>query len=153
MRKNKGQPVIFLGLIIAIILLIFLIRAVFFSPKHQAEKAVEEFYSYEQEGNFTDSWELFHPYMKERWDKSTYINDRAHVFMGHFGAETFDFSIEYIDEASGWKMSKDKKPFKTAYKFQVVQMYKGKYGTFNFVQEVYVVQNKGEWGILWDYNN
>lgn len=152
MYKKQFRSGIFVGLIIVIILLIFLIRVIFFSPKHQANKVVDEFYTYEQEGDFTKSWKLFHPYMKEKWDKSTYINDRAHVFMGHFGAETFDFSIEYIDKVKGWKMSKEIKPFKEAYRFQVLQMYKGKYGKFNFEQDVYVVQNKGEWEILWDYN-
>ncbi|EKN65178.1 hypothetical protein BABA_21076 [Neobacillus bataviensis LMG 21833] len=151
MRKRQSRVGLFIGVFIVIILIIVMIKSMFFSAEEQAQRVVDEFYTYEQEGNFTDSWELFHPFMKERWEKSTYINDRAHVFMGHFGAETFDYSIEYLDKVEKWRMAKDKKPFKEAYHFQVLQMYKGKYGKFNFEQDVYVVKNKDSWGILWDY--
>ncbi len=153
MGKKRFHSGVFIGVIIVVIILLAVfVKSVFFSAKDQANKVVEEFYTYEQKGDFTKSWELFHPYMKERWDKTAYINDRAHVFMGHFGAETFDYSIEFVDKFKEWKMSKDSKLFQIAYKFKVLQAYKGKYGKFTFQQEVYVVQNKDKWQILWDYN-
>ena len=39
-----------------------------------------------------------------------------------------------------------------AYKFTVMQTYKGKYGKFSFLQEVYVAKDEESWRILWDYN-
>jgi predicted small secreted protein len=152
MGKKRFHSGLFIGVVIVIILVAVFVKAFIFSAKEQANSVVEEFYTHEQEGDFTKSWELFHPFMKEKWDKPAYINDRAHVFMGHFGAETFDFTIEYVDQFKEWKMSKDHKPIKGAYKFHVLQTYKGKYGKFNFEQDVFVVENKNKWQILWDYN-
>ncbi|PLT35767.1 hypothetical protein [Bacillus sp. V5-8f] len=123
-----------------------------FSPSHKTKTVVDEFYSYEQEGNFGKSWNLLHPYMKEKWPKSTYINDRSHVFLGHFGSETFEYSIQEVEKMNGWRMSKDLPTFKKTYKFEVIQNYNGTYGKFSFLQYVYVVNNKGNYEIVWDYN-
>jgi hypothetical protein len=152
MKKKQFSPVLLLGITIIVLLAIFLVKSIFFAPKQLAKKVVDTFYAYESEGDFSESWNLFHPDMKVRWKKSVYINDRAHVFMGHFGAETFDYTIEYVDTVNGWQMSKGLKPVKLAYKFHVFQIYQGKYGRFTFKQEVYVVNHKDEWEILWDYN-
>jgi hypothetical protein len=50
-----------------------------------------EFYEYEQLEDYSRSWELFHSSMKERFPKGDYIQDCVHVFIGHFGADTFEF--------------------------------------------------------------
>lgn len=115
-------------------------------------ETVDQFYSYEQDGNFADSWKLFHPYMKKKFPKPSFIQDRSHVFIGHFGAETFSYDIGEPEEIEGWTMEKEQKPFKIVYKFQVRQNYKGKYGAFSFQQDVFVVEHKEQWVILWDYN-
>lgn len=152
MHKRKLPAFLMIGIMISVLAFFLIYIFTLFSPSNQAMRVVEDFYSFEQEADFAESWELFHPNMKKRWDKGTYIQDRSHVFIGHFGSETFDFTIEKADELKGWKMSKEFPPFDTVYKFQVLQMYKGKYGKFNFEQIVYVVKNKGEWVIVWDYN-
>ncbi|WP_067729918.1 hypothetical protein [Oceanobacillus damuensis] len=150
-RPNAIYMVIAASVIILCII-IFIFQWTLFSPKKQAQNIVNEFYSYEQEAAFTYSWELLHPFMKERWSKTAYITDRAHVFMGHFGTETFEFSIENLGKVDNWKMAEDSPALKDVYRFNVVQTYQGKYGKFHFSQVVYVVEAKDSWRILWDYN-
>lgn len=151
MRSNQ-----FIKLIILIffILLVFLfsIRLMILSPSKKAESLVNDFYSFEQDGKYSDSWDLLHPFMKEKFPKSAFIQDRAHVFNGHFGSETFSYSIGDSTEVNGWKPANREKPFENAYKFIVTQDYTGKYGKFSFSQHVYVVKYKKELVILWDYN-
>ncbi|MBT2661741.1 hypothetical protein [Bacillus sp. ISL-45] len=155
MRKRRNQlPMlpILIGILLVALLLIYLKFFLFNSPT-QAEDIVEKFYQHEQKGNFSDSWELFHPYMKERFTKSSFIQDRAHVFIGHFGADTFSYEISKPVEFDKWKPEDGQETFGSGYKMVVTQKYAGKYGKFNFQQEVYVVKHKGEWAILWDYNS
>jgi hypothetical protein len=146
------------GLIMVIILLIcfvtvfILIRGAWFSPEKEAVAVVEEFYLYEQEGEFVSSWGLFHSTMKERFGKGHYIQDRAHVFMNHFGVETFDFTMGEPEKIEQWQMSKTGPTMKDVYKILITQTYKGKYGNFDLEQEVFAVQEKDEWKIVWDYN-
>ncbi|SDM36063.1 hypothetical protein SAMN05518871_10135 [Psychrobacillus sp. OK028] len=153
MRKRPGNKLL-LFVIISICSLLVLISSInyLFSPSYKAKKVVEAFYTYEQSADFADSWELLHPVMKERWSKTQFMTDRLHVFIGHFGTETFQFKIEEAKQIKNWKMAKETKPFDVVYKFNVIQTYKGKYGKFSFVQEVYVAKDDEEWRILWDYN-
>ncbi|WP_066055749.1 hypothetical protein [Robertmurraya korlensis] len=151
-RRNRGG---FPPLLFIIFLLIggyFLIRYGLFSPSRQAVDVVEAFYEYEQTGDYAESWELLHPSMKERFPKGVYIQDRVHVFMGHFGADTFEYKIGDVEKQSNWKMSKESKGIEMVYEVPVTQYYQGKYGTFDFIQYVYVTEEKGDWVILWDYN-
>ena len=154
MRRNKPffSPRILILLTVAG-LIIVIVRLVFFSLGNSSADTVEKFYSLEQNNNYSESWDLFHPFMKEKFPKASFIQDRSHVFIGHFGAESFEFLISEGEEIQNWRPSKGEKPFKTAYKYLVTQSYKGKYGKFSFVQEVYVVKYQKEWTIIWDYNN
>ncbi|SHP76694.1 Uncharacterised protein [Mycobacteroides abscessus subsp. abscessus] len=150
-RNRRG----FLPIILLLVIIIggyIIIRYVLFSPSRQAIHVVEKFYEYEQTGDYSNSWELLHSMMKERLPKGGYIQDRVHVFMGHFGADTFEFKINEKRELSNWKMTKESKALDTVYEVKVTQSYKGKYGTFEFVQYVYVAEEKGDWLILWDFN-
>ena len=153
MRKRQRNNLL-LFVIIAICALLVLIGSVnhLFSPSYKSKKVVEAFYTHEQGGDFADSWELLHPLMKERWSKTQFMTDRLHVFIGHFGTETFQFTIDEGNEIKDWKMAEDVEPVEVAYKFTVIQTYKGKYGKFSFLQEVYVAKDEEEWRILWDYN-
>ena len=153
MRKRQRNNLL-LFVIIAICALLVLIGSVnyLFSPSYKSKKVVEAFYTHEQGGDFADSWELLHPLMKERWSKTQFMTDRLHVFVGHFGTETFQFTIDEGSEIKDWKMAEDVEPVEVAYKFTVIQTYKGKYGKFSFLQEVYVAKDEEEWRILWDYN-
>jgi hypothetical protein len=151
-RRNRGG---FLPLLFIIFLLTggyFLIRYGLFSPSRQAIHVVEEFYNYEQTGDYAKSWELLHPSMRERFPKGGYIQDRVHVFMGHFGADTFTFEMGDVTKRTNWKMSKESKGIETVYEIPVIQHYQGKYGTFDFTQYVYVAEEKDDWVILWDFN-
>jgi hypothetical protein len=149
--RSKGMLVGIL-LTISVFILFLVIKGAFFSAGKQAVAVVEEFYQYEQAAEFSKSWSLFHSAMKEKFSKGNYIQDRAHVFMNHFGVETFTYTLEKPEELKKWKLSKDSPTMKNVYKILVTQTYKGKYGNFDLKQEVYVIQEKGKWKIAWDYN-
>ncbi len=120
---------------------------------HEAKQTIVTFYQYESEGKFADSWELFHPLMKEKFNKSYYIQDRSHVFMSHFGAATFSFSLSRMSKVNQWAMNASAEPFQSAvYKTTVTKQYEGKYGKFQFVQDVFAAKEDGRWTVLWDYN-
>ncbi|MDQ1000752.1 hypothetical protein QFZ28_001152 [Neobacillus niacini] len=153
-RKSTSIKGIILGimLLVCIVTVFMLIRGAWFSPDKEAVAVVEEFYLYEQQGEFASSWDLFHSTMKEKFGKGHYIQDRAHVFMNHFGVETFDFTMSEPEKMDQWKMSKTGPAMKNVYKIIVIQTYKGIYGNFDLEQEVFAVQEKDEWKIVWDYN-
>ncbi len=154
-RKKSVQLkrfVMGMGLLVCIVFIFTLVRGAMGSPDNEAVAVVEEFYEYEQAGEFSSSWNLFHPSMKERFTKGFYIQDRAHVFMNHFGVETFDFKIGEPEHMEQWKMTKDSPVMKDVYKMLVTQTYKGKYGNFDLQQEVFAVEEKEKWKIVWDYN-
>lgn len=152
MRRRRKLPLVPIGIALVLFFIIFLFSSFLFSSSQQAERVVDQFYGYEQDGNYSDSWELLHPEMKKKFKKGPYIQDRAHVFNGHFGADTFSYTIEEEDKEENWRMSADSTAHEVAYKFVVTQKYNGKYGSFSFLQDVYVVEHKGDWLIVWDYN-
>ncbi|GAA0438843.1 hypothetical protein GCM10008983_14680 [Lentibacillus halophilus] len=121
------------------------------SNEKQAAEVVATFYSYEQNANFSDSWEMFHPLMKDKFAKVDYIQDRAHVFMGHFGVKTFSFSVGEATKREGWAIDNDTDSIDTVYQVPVTQVFKGKYGNFSLTQNVFVTDVKGEWKVLWNY--
>ncbi|ALX50277.1 hypothetical protein [Lentibacillus amyloliquefaciens] len=141
---------------IAAILVLAIIGAFIFMLIHQsaddeATEAVTEFYSYEQEADFSASWEMFHPIMKEKFDKIDYLQDRAHVFLNHFGVETFSFTVGEATEIEDWTIENDAEVIDTVYQVPVSLGFKGKYGNFSLVQNTFATKVKGEWKILWDY--
>ncbi len=150
--QGKGRIILAMALVICIVIVVMLIRSAMFSVDKQVVAVVEEFYRFEQEGEFSASWQLFHSTMKERFPKGFYIQDRAHVFMNHFGVESFEFSMSEPEQIKQWKMSKTGPALKNVYKILVTQTYKGKYGNFDLEQEVYVVKEKEKWKVVWDYN-
>ncbi|WP_244671182.1 hypothetical protein [Bacillus sp. NTK034] len=148
------QKIIFkitLGLILAAMLL-FVFKFLFSSSEKHVKEIAEEFYSYEQEGEFASSWELFHSSMKQKFTKGHYIQDRAHVFMNHFGVDTFTYTLSKPEKLKSWKMSKEDKAIKDVYKLTVIQTFEGKYGNFDIEQDIFVGKEKDEWTIMWDYN-
>lgn len=122
------------------------------TPEDYAVEAVDMFYAYEQDGAFSDSWAMFHPLMQEKFDKGHYLQDRAHVFMNHFGVTTFTYSLDEAVEVKNWKIEEGAEPIDLVYKVTVTQEYKGKYGRFRIVQDVYATMVEEEWKVLWDYN-
>ncbi|MEW9677574.1 hypothetical protein ABRT01_15535 [Lentibacillus sp. L22] len=123
------------------------------SPEDMAQKAVDTFYTYEQDGAFSESWAMFHPQMKEKIDKVQYLQIRPHVFLNDFGVDTFTYTLGEPEKTEGWTMEEGAEPIDVAYKVTVTQTFKGKFGNFNIVQDVYTTLVKGEWTILWDYGD
>ncbi|SFE53829.1 hypothetical protein SAMN05192532_102222 [Alteribacillus iranensis] len=121
------------------------------SPSEQAKNTVASFYDYEQEGDFAQSWDLFHSDMKNKFTKGHYIQDRAHVFMNHFDVSTFSYEIGEPEKLKEWQMEKNSTPLEEVYQVNVIQTFKGKYGNFDISQDVFAVKEDDEWTILWDY--
>jgi hypothetical protein len=150
-RRNQSPLILVVAILALVVIMIALQKPKWASSAEQAREVVDEFYAYEQEGEFSSSWKLFHSKMKEKFSKGFYIQDRAHVFMNHFGVETFTYNLGDVDEIENWKLSKDTATFPKAYRIAVEQVYKGKYGNFVIIQEVFVVKEKDDWKVLWDY--
>ncbi|WP_191560027.1 hypothetical protein [Metabacillus idriensis] len=149
MRSCKKIPLIPILLIISAILLLMGLFNLFTpsSPK----KAVQSFYTSEQAGNFGGAWELFHPLMKERFEKNAYVTERSHIYMSHYGVTTFSFEILKEKKVRRWRMAKGAPVFNEARLIKVRQTFKSKFGNFEVMQDVYVVKEKGDWKIVWEY--
>ena len=117
----------------------------------QALEAVEDFYHYEQAGDFGSAWELFHPIMQERFDKAAYIQKRAHIMLQDFGVKTFDVSFGKPTAISNWKMTATSEPIAKVYEVEVTETFHSPYGDFHLVQNSYVVDVEGTWKVLWSY--
>jgi hypothetical protein len=154
LRRRRGQQeLIWIVLIIVITILVFFsIRNLATSPEQSAFDMVNQFYQEEQAGNFSASWSLFHSSMQAKFPKGHYIQDRAHVFMNHFGVETFTYKLSKPEKLKKWKLSSETPAFTSIYKITVTQTYKGKYGNFNITQDTFAIKEKGEWKLAWDYN-
>lgn len=150
--KGKRKPKQWLILIVVAVALILLVRG-FFLLKNDPEELVEEFYTYEAEGEFGKSWELFHSEMKEKFPKrGDYIQNRAHVFMQHMEVETFTFEIGDSKKHKKWKVSRESAKLKEVYEVPVTQTFDSRFGKFVLEQSCFVAKEQGEWKILWDYN-
>ncbi|OLO38076.1 hypothetical protein BTR23_11815 [Alkalihalophilus pseudofirmus] len=152
MLKRKQLPPQLL-IIVAVAGLAFIVLLLWPSQANQATKVVNEFYKLEQQGRFSSSWELLHPEIQGRFPKPSYIQDRAHVFMSHFGADSFTYSLSSPNKKRKWKITNDAEPMDTIYNVTVTKSYRGKYGKFYFKQEVYVAKEEREWKIMWDYKD
>ncbi|WP_077301850.1 hypothetical protein [Virgibacillus pantothenticus] len=145
------------GIIVLVSLISIIVLAIFLliksSPEKQAEEAAEEFFTYEQEGAFANSWDMFHPFIKNKFTKETYIQDRSEAMMTFFGELDFTYSFGDVEKITDWSPGKDEDPIPTAYRITVSQQFAGKYGNSSLVQDIYLVNIEGEWKILWDYKN
>lgn len=145
-----------LGVGFIILLLAAAITYYFFfnkSPKDVAVATVDTFYTYEQDGAFSDSWVMFHPLMKAKFTKTDYLQGRPHVFMHDFGVTTFTYSLGEPEEVQDWIMEEGAESIDMAYKITVTQLFKGKFGDFSIVQDVYATMVEGKWTVLWDYGD
>lgn len=150
-RSSNKFPVIIIVCIVLlfVILMINLLTGI---GEREPKDVVKAFYHNEQEGDFGSSWELFHPVMQKRFSKNGYVTERSHLYMSHYGVDTFSFELGDKEKVKNWKMSKDTKKFPEAHRFEVKQTFKSKFGTFTVVQDTYVVKDEKEWKIVWDYN-
>ncbi|WP_449537998.1 hypothetical protein [Ferdinandcohnia sp. Marseille-Q9671] len=153
MRRRPRVPIQLILLTVgAIILFIFFLSLFRSSPEEDAKELVHSFYKYEQDADFGSSWELFHPLMQERFDKADYIQQRNHVFVGHFGTDTFKYTVEDVEQVDSWQMAKNTTTFQDVYKVPITQTYKSTYGTFTIHQDVFIVREDGDLTILWSYH-
>ncbi len=148
-RRQSPLPLILIGL--AIVLLVFSFAKLFQTDGRKAEHVVKEFYKHEQLQQHSQAWELLHPIVQDKFPKTNFIQDRNHVFFGHFGAEAYSFHIKNSGKKKNWRAVKDGDVLHNAHHFTVEKEYRGKYGHFYFIQEVYVVKEEGEWMIVWDF--
>ncbi len=151
MRRKSSFPLLLVGFGVLMIMVFLFIRV---GEKHSnnPEQVIEDFYDYEKEGDFGSSWELFHSEMKKKFNKSSYIQTKNHVFMGHMGVDTFDVEIEGITDKKEFKFSKDGPTFKNVKKGEVLMKYDSQFGKLIINQTCYAVQEEGKWKILWDYH-
>jgi hypothetical protein len=152
MRRRKNPvPLLLIGIAGAV--LIFLFVSVLGNRGGESpEKVIEEFYEYEQKGDFGNSWEMFHSEMKKKFDKSSYIQTKNHVFLGHMGVDTFEVKVGEIKKIKKFPFSKDGPTFKDVRSAKVDLLFDSQFGVLTISQVCYVAQEKGEWKILWNYD-
>ncbi|QLG42260.1 hypothetical protein HW560_31875 [Paenibacillus sp. E222] len=155
-RRNRNALLKKIGFIALVLLLLWLIgRTIPYlfraDAPDEAVAIAQEFYEYEQTGDFGSSWELFHPLMKERFPKSVYLQSRAHIFMQHFGVETFELEMEKPEREFDVTVIDGVKPFAEAYRISVTQKFSGTFGQFQIVQDCYIVKDGDDWTLLWYY--
>ncbi|WP_409252166.1 hypothetical protein V1502_19040 [Bacillus sp. SCS-153A] len=152
-RRNSPLPLIAFGLfLIFIVVLVLRSCAGGSSPPDSQESTIKQFYKNEQDGDFGNAWELFHPEMKKRFSKSSYIQTKNHVFFGHMGVETFKVKIGELEKLEEWKMAKDGPVFKDVKVAEVTMTYNSQFGLMQIKQVCYVILDKGQWKIAWDYH-
>lgn len=153
MRRRTSSKLPILIVFAAVILLVLLLIRIFSGISDSSPKdVVKAFYLYEQDGDFGSAWELFHPIMQDRFSKNAYVTERSHIYMSHYGVETFSFELGEEEDVQNWKMSKDTEKFPNAYRVEVEQTFKSKFGTFTVNQDIYVVKEEDEWKIVWEFN-
>ena len=150
MKRKRNNPLILIAFGIAVVGIA--IASMLSSMNSDPEKLVEEFYELEQEGDFGSSWELFHPQMKKRFNKDQYIQSRAHVFMQDMKVDSFTFEIGKTEKINHWQAEKGAVELNDVYKIPVYQTFHSQFGVFMIEQDCYVVFEKDEWRLLWDYN-
>ncbi|MFQ3544643.1 hypothetical protein Q7A53_11175 [Halobacillus rhizosphaerae] len=148
---SKGLAVFIAILLLAGGILLFMLFIT--NPGHRAAVTVRNFYQYEQKAEFSDSWQLLHSQMKDKFTRNQYIQERSDVMLKHFGGEKFTFTINHKKKLKGWKMADGAKPIGTVYSMRVTQDFHGEFGNFTLYQDVFAAKENGKWTILWDYKN
>ena len=143
-HASSRHIVIFLFIILFGIIILFFIG----SPKSQAKNVVEEFYSYEQDGDFASSWNLLHSEIQARFSEDQYIERRSNLFL-ELGISTFQYDLDNIDVVKNWTTSSVNLSFQEIYKVPVRQIFQSEFGVLTLEQDLYVAEENGEWRILW----
>ncbi len=132
--------------------MLFYYNVIWSTDGHQAKKSVIEFFELEQGGNFGSSWELFHSSMHDKFSKEAYIQKRAQVFMQQLGATTFEFEINKVKNIGTWGMSATSPALSDVQQIHVTQHMLTVFGELELDQEIFVVEENGEWKLLWSYH-
>jgi hypothetical protein len=152
MRRRKNPvPLLLIGIVVAVLIILF-VSVLGNGGGESPEQVIEEFYEYEQNGDFGNSWEMFHSAMKKKFGKSSYIQTKNHVFLGHMGVDTFEVKVGEIEKIKKFSFSKDGPTFKNVRSAKVDLLFDSQFGALTISQVCYVAQEKGEWKILWNYD-
>ncbi|RLQ96868.1 hypothetical protein [Falsibacillus albus] len=150
-RRSNSAVLALVGGSVLVIGMLFLLIHFFPSEKHEAERTVDRFYMFEQQGEFGQSWNLFHSLMKDKFSKDTYVKRREDIFWNHFKAKTFTYTIGKLEKKSSWKMEGANETFKDVYVTTASKTYHSSFGIFTMKQKCVVVKEDGNWRILWVY--
>jgi hypothetical protein len=80
-------------------------------------------------------------------------NGTVSYLYGPLRVTTFDFTVSNAEKIKNWKMTKDGPKFKEVYKVKVEQTFLSKFGTFTIQQDVYVMKEKDQWKIAWEFGS
>ncbi|GAE91962.1 hypothetical protein JCM21714_934 [Gracilibacillus boraciitolerans JCM 21714] len=151
-KKRNSKTLLFLIAGIIFILMMIYFISQLFSTENKVINLVDTFYQYEQQGgDFSNSWELFHSLMKDKFNKNSYVQDRSHVFLEHFGVETFKFSVSEPEKIKNYQVDEERAIPQVAYLLNVTYFYESKYGYLEIHQPVIVLEEDEEWKIIWQY--
>lgn len=151
MRKKRPSFLLFIGGVIVIAILVLFTFSFFGRQSATPKGLVDQFYQYEQKGDFGSAWDLFHAEMKERFSKNAYVTERSHIYMSHFGVTTFAYSIVGEEELAKWKMAEAGPLFTNVTKVTVELQFHSKFGVFTMIQDVFVVKEDGSLKLLWEF--
>lgn len=152
MRRKSPVP-LFIGVVVLILIGAALFMFIGKSGEPETpEEVIKQFYDYEKEGDFGNAWELFHPEMKALFPKSTYIQTKNHVFMGHMGVDEFEVNIGKIEKLKKFTFNQDGLTFRDVRKAKVDMLFQSQFGELVISQNCYVALEEGKWRILWNYN-
>ena len=152
MRRKSPVP-LFVGAVVAVIIATALF--VFIGKNHEPEspeEVIEQFYDFEKAGDFGNAWELFHPEMKKKFSKSSYIQTKNHVFMGHMGVDEFKVEVGKIEKVKKFTFNNEGLTFKNIRKAKVDMYFESQFGELVISQTCYVALEKREWRVLWNYH-
>jgi hypothetical protein len=152
MRRRSPVPLV-IGAIASILIVVALFMIVGESREPDTpEEVIKEFYQFEQSGDFGNAWELFHPEMQNKFPKSSYIQTKNHVFMGHMGVDEFEVEVGKIEKLEKFTFNEEGLTFKNVRKAEVDLFFDSQFGELTISQTCYVALEEGEWKILWDYS-
>ncbi|WP_044338370.1 DUF4878 domain-containing protein [Rossellomorea aquimaris] len=152
MRRKSPIPLV-IGAIASILIVVALFMMVGESREPDTpEEVIKEFYRFEQSGDFGNAWELFHPEMQNKFPKSSYIQTKNHVFMGHMGVDEFEVEVGKIEKLEKFTFNEEGLTFKNVRKAEVDLFFDSQFGELTISQICYVALEEGEWKILWDYS-
>ncbi|TYS89312.1 hypothetical protein [Rossellomorea aquimaris] len=152
MRRKSPVP-LFIGAIVVILLVVALFMFIGKTKEPDTpEEVIEEFYNFEKDGDFGNAWELFHSEMQNKFPKSSYIQTKNHVFMGHMGVDEFEVEVGSIEKEKEFTFNEEGLQFKNVRKAEVNLYFDSQFGEMMITQTCFVAIEEGEWRVLWNYN-
>lgn len=130
---------------------LFVFNSFWSSDVRQLKKTVQQFYSYEQTGDYGSAWELFHPQMKDIYTKDYYIQLRAHIFMQQLNATQTRLTLGKPEKLGEWQLSEGAQPLSHVYRLSAEQRFLSSFGLLTMRQDVFAVKEADSWLLLWSF--